>query len=141
MRHCKHCNTDKGDEDFYPKKVSICKMCFIRRQKEYYSANIESRRAYQREYVKDRWKQSEKEARRAERVKQAVPKWYGEFDSLFYSEARDLIKRYRLLGHEFHLDHIVPIKGRNVCGLHYHKNWQLLPAEENLRKSNQYYQE
>lgn len=34
------------------------------------------------------------------------------------------------------VDHIIPICGRNVCGLHWEGNLQILPMQENRRKSN-----
>lgn len=50
----------------------------------------------------------------------------------FYLQAQTLRE---VLGENYHVDHIVPLKGKTVCGLHCETNLQILPAAENIRKN------
>lgn len=72
---------------------------------------------------------------RCGRAKQA--RWQDELTQLVSYEAHDLRKlRNKLTNIEWHVDHILPLKGKNICGLHIWNNLQVIPKIENLKKGN-----
>jgi len=119
---------------------------------EYYIKNKERIRDYHLEYVtanrqelyqKNReWKKKNRgacnaaEARRRAQKIQATPAWADQaaIKSL-YEEAKRL---QDLLGIEFHIDHVLPLQGELVCGLHVETNLQVVPATLNMKKSNKF---
>jgi hypothetical protein len=66
----------------------------------------------------------------------ATPSWLTAED---YREILDLYAEAKAIGH--HVDHIVPLRGTTVSGLHVPWNLQLLSPAENLKKSNRLIQE
>lgn len=64
----------------------------------------------------------------------ATPAW-SDFEAikLVYAEARRVSSQ---TGVAHHVDHMVPLKGKNVCGLHVSWNLQLLTSTENQSKGN-----
>lgn len=73
-------------------------------------------------------------ANRRARLKSATPKWV-DFDKIYeiYQKCAEISS---VTGIEYHVDHIIPLQGKNVCGLHVDYNLQILSWEENIKKSN-----
>lgn len=69
----------------------------------------------------------------------AVPKWINEElkqeIQKFYIEARSKTKE---TGINYEVDHIVPLMGENVCGLHVPWNLRVITAHENRVKRNKF---
>jgi hypothetical protein len=87
--------------------------------------NVDKRRSHQ--------------AFRRAKVKQATPPWLTKEHkaqiALVYKEALRLSNESGIL---YHVDHIVPLNGKTVSGLHVPWNLCAIPAEENHRKSNKF---
>lgn len=77
---------------------------------------------------------------RRARVLQATTQWADkEWIAFLYSECGHM-NQIGLRG-KFHVDHIVPLRSKKVCGLHTHDNLQIIPAKDNLSKLNRYWPE
>jgi len=81
-------------------------------------------------------KSQARNARRRARKLDANVTWVNE------EKIKDLYKqaaRFSLwLGIKYHVDHIIPLAGNTVCGLHVENNLQIIPSRENLSKSNKF---
>ena len=73
--------------------------------------------------------------RRAAKINR-TPSW-ADMDAIraVYLEARRLTRE---TGIAHHVDHIVPLQGKRVCGLHVHHNLQILTGPENCKKNNRF---
>lgn len=91
-------------------------------------------RAYQKRYPH---KSAARTAQYQAAKKSASPPWLTDLHlsqiEIFYDAAEKLTKE---LGIPFQVDHIIPLRGRQVSGLHVPWNLQVLPGSENVRKGN-----
>jgi len=102
------------------------------------SRPIELRREYKR-----RWKERNPDTvqvssnTRRRRLRAAQPPWLLEEHKkemrAIYATARMMTK---LSGDKYTVDHIIPLNGDNVCGLHVPWNLQILVHEKNCAKGN-----
>jgi hypothetical protein len=150
---------NKEDEKYYHAELYKKKRDeILARNKAWYEANKEKRLARIKEYQEENrehraswlkdWHEKTKEYRKVKRAKWrkdnpakvraytanyraskkcAIPFW-ADLDKIteFYLKCPD--------GHE--VDHIVPLRGKEVCGLHTLENLQYLPTLENRSKGN-----
>lgn len=71
------------------------------------------------------------------RNRQATPKWLSKEHKQQIADTYELMRDCRsVTGEDYHVDHIVPLKGENICGLHVPWNLQVLPGYVNISKSN-----
>lgn len=109
-----------------------------RENREYYSAhnkewiarNKEYRDSYSKQYREEnREAKSKAERRRISSKLKATPVWA---DLQAIKEIYDLADEIGGV----HVDHIVPLRSKIVCGLHVHWNLQILSPQENMAKGN-----
>lgn len=161
---CIDCKQEKELQKRSSKSIryySWCTDCNRERNKKYYEANKErakingkrwleknrekvnavSRQSYAKH--KDRhmknvydWRKRNKEEYQAyvnfrrRRLREATPPWAD------LEEIKNVYLEAQYFG--MHVDHIIPLQGKNVCGLHVWDNLQLLSAVENIKKGNRY---
>jgi len=74
---------------------------------------------------------------RKRRHREATPTWLTKDERLkmreLYVQARKLTS---ITGERYVVDHIIPLRSEEVCGLHVPWNLKVITQEENLRKSN-----
>lgn len=107
---------------------------------KYRAENKDKYKVWVKEWVeRNRDLDRAKNARRRSAKINALPNWLNEdqkkqIDSV-YAHAKEC---EMLTGDKYHVDHIIPLQGKNVCGLHVPWNLQVLPADINQSKSNKF---
>ena len=102
------------------------------RQKRWRDKNKEYQYALTRAWMQaNKPRVNQYAADRRARLLNATPQW------LSAEDHESIAEWYRLATHFGEtVDHIVPLQGKNVCGLHVPWNLQLLPGKENSGKGH-----
>jgi hypothetical protein len=113
------------------------------RAQEYYEVNRDACLIRMQEYGKNNPSKIAAHKARYRAAKfQATPSWLTVDDHRQIEEFYRISQQMQLSTcEEYHVDHIVPLQGENVCGLHVPWNLQVIPAKENLSKSNKLQEE
>lgn len=126
--------TNKSYTENNKDKILASKRTYVNSNRE---KVLESSRRYGR---KNRAKYAGYAALRRARVASAQPRWLSPEDKLrmeHFWKLREL--KSFVTGIEYEVDHIVPLNGSTVCGLHVPWNLELLPAKENRSKGARYW--
>lgn len=135
MKCCNKCGLDKPHTEFHKNKRMSdglqvqCKDCHRQFKLSWQSRNKDKASAYVSEWSKNHPERSfAKRVLRRKHEKQSIPVWF---------ETESVATVYRKAAEfGFEVDHIVPLKGKNVCGLHCLSNLQLLDKSLNSSKGN-----
>ena len=149
MRTCNKCNIEQPLDSYFKDKGykdgvrRSCKACDKAKFKTWREANHEAHNETAKKWNKEHkeiciarataWNKANPEKRRfwtkmrKEHIKQATPAW---------ADLKAIEAFYANTPAGYHVDHIIPLRGQFVSGLHVLENLQYLPADENLAKGN-----
>ncbi len=143
--NCKSCKAEMKLKTFNPVAAKAYQVEYISRVENkqrhkvvcsaYAKANRDKfRLANSNYYKRNPAKSAAKVANRKAIKLSATPKWANTKDiEVIYEKCKRLTK---WLGVKHHVDHIVPLNSKLVCGLHVDDNLQIIPAIDNIIKGN-----
>ena len=161
MKTCAACNVEKPKLDFRNKKHTKdglhpwCILCCREYGRQHYRDNKQKYIDKANQWVKENHSRrleiqaSHKKNNRAAATAdtamyraakdQRTPNWLTEFDYIHIKCLYQVAAmRTRESGEPWHVDHVIPLRGKNVSGLHVPANMQVIRGEDNVRKNNVY---
>lgn len=131
IKECRNCLQFKNIiTEFSVGARSYCKVCDNIRMNKYHQTEKykEYRNKYNKEhYLNNKHYYISKSQRRKEVIKVQTPKW---------ANIKIIEDIYNNCPEGCHVDHIIPLQGKLVSGLHVETNMQYLTAHENIVKGN-----
>lgn len=132
-RNCEKVTTQKHQKNNPEKWREYNRQAYLKRVGGALSRRISLSDTERAEYAR------EKAIKRATRAKKARVAWDKELTDFVTLEAHKLCKlRFEATNFEWHVDHVIPLKGKIVSGLHIWNNLAVIPKIDNLRKGNSY---
>ena len=128
---------ESAHKKLYREKTVVQRAAYIA---EWRKQNYEHSIAYGKEYRK---KHKERynylcQLRKISLI-QRTPKWLTDDDLWMIEQAYELASlRTKMFGFKWHVDHVIPLRGKKVSGLHVPNNLRVIPWIENQRKTNKF---
>ena len=146
--YCKPCENQKSREQYAKHKArkdaqnkrwyEENKQSRLVSQYAWQESNKEKVSEIQKRYSKNhRGKINAKSMKRLATKINATPKWANMTRIQCYYSLADMFNKNT--DQKWHVDHIVPLRGKNVCGLHVDYNLRVIPAIENMKKGNRFH--
>lgn len=128
-----------------PANVAIVKYFYYLRNAEVVKARAALQPVEKKRANKKKWSDNNRgyvnanTASRRRHIKIATPKWLtAEHKAEIVATYNEAVRIGEETGIPHHVDHIVPIRGKNVSGLHVPWNLRVITAEENYKKLNKF---
>ena len=164
MKLCAKCKVNKPETDFYKNKKmvsgleSYCKCCNKAKNKIWSSLNPDKVRDSCNKWAaknpiaskkliakaQSNWRKAHPEKNnitssnyRAEKLKR-IPAWLSPVDKLIIDSIYIYNSALRKVGFDYMVDHIIPMQGKLVSGLHVPENLQIITGAENSSKGNRF---
>jgi len=135
-KKCSICNNYLDKEQFHfskdqiDKSKSSCKDCSNAKSRNHYANNTEYYKIiHKNHYENNKSQYIAKDAKRRAAKLQRTVSW---------ANLAVIKTIYLNCPKGYHVDHIVPLQGKTVSGLHVENNLQYLTSEENIKKGNKY---
>lgn len=155
LKTCRKCGVDKPLELFPKQKQnkdgrhSHCKTCRSqydttrydsKKRSELYFKDVETERQKRRDYyMRNKGAYYVRRAHQRAGLLYRIPKWLTDEDHLKINCIYSICKMLNKYGNErYEVDHIVPLRGKTVWGLHVPSNLRILPQRLNRSKGNKH---